>query len=122
MNINVTLLLQIVHFLCAYWILRRALLIPLAKTLEKKHREKISSLHCILRLEDSIKQHKEYKFDQLVLLQKEFYRQFPPIISWYDKATFAPIEIHPIVIEEADRDRLIAEICNEIVEKASYGL
>ncbi len=117
-SVNMTLVVQGINFLVAFWFLSRFLLKPLVVLIEKKRIEKEAKRRCILGLEESIKQQVEYKVEQWRNFQKDFLKAIPKIHlqDHMPEQKVPEITVEPLGHEKIDQ--LALQVENFIVEKA----
>lgn len=120
MSINLTLLLQIIHFLIAYWILRRFLFAPIVQRLQQQDAERDTLRHRLTEHERNVIKAEEVKRAEWHDYQKTLQSSKPELAS---PGQFVPPipSLEHIELSHEQRGELIGQLSKEIAQKVSQA-
>ena len=113
MKINLTLIVQLIHFILTWKILKNFILKPVHEELEKRDKTEHESLNALKEREIYIAQHKEIQKQELKEFQKQILQNYPmplnPVITLDLTTSYTR--------NEKEIETLTAKIKNLIVQK-----
>ncbi len=119
MQLNITLFIQIVHFLIAYLLLRYFFLKPAIVALEKRNAHE-QELQLLLRIEEEKVEAQQKKQN---LLWKDAKRRFTEYIQVCDQKIIKPVLVVPIEYSHElpnAKEPFVQEIAREIEKRVEH--
>ncbi len=117
LTVNLTLLVQMVHFIIAYLVINRLLLRPGYKVVSSNaHRVKQVERRIVAR-QELIAHKQAYKQTRWKLFQDYFYKQKPQVQKEYSVAPSRPLEVKLPDMSHKELEALSGAICAIIHEK-----
>ncbi len=113
MSINLTLLVQIIHFLLAYWLLRRFLFVPIVQALQQEEAEQRQLKDRLHKHEQNVEKAEEVKHAEWRECHESLKSKKPLLAS---PAQFVPPipSLEQIELPQEKRHEIISQLSEQI--------